>query len=904
MIGTRIAHYEITAKLGEGGMGVVYRARDTKLNRDVAIKVLPGALTHDHNRMDRFRREAQLLAQLNHPAIAGIHGVEESNGQYALVMELAEGIDLAKRLDSGAIPIDEALPIARQIAEAVEAAHEKGIIHRDLKPANIKVSEDGSVKVLDFGLAKALEGEPGSATDAEQSPTLTMGATQTGVIMGTAAYMSPEQARGKTAGKRADIWSFGVVLYEMLTGRQLFGGETVSDSLAGVLKSDINFKHLPAGTPVSIHRLLRRCLERDRKRRLQAVGEARIAIEEQLAEPAGASVLTEAPPIAPQARRRRVPAWVAGVLGVVAAGLAVALWQASRPVEQPLMQFDISIGPDLELGPGWGANTIISPGGSRLVFSALASDGQVRLYTRRLDQHQTSPLDNTEGASAPFFSPDGNWVAFYADGMLRKISVNGGAPITLCDAVSPFMGGSWGDDGSIIASLNPRGPLSRVPSAGGAVEPVTELKSGAETAHRWPQILPGGKAVLFTAGIAGSINLTGSVEVLNLKSGQRKTLQPKGYYGRYLPSGHLVYVHQGTLFAAPMDLERLVLTGPPAPVLEEVAYHAASGGSQFAFSQSGTFAYLRRLTAGSESSVSWLDSAGRVQPLVDKPGVYSTPRLSPDGRYLALTALKSEDAADVWIYDLQRETMSRLTFAGNSRDPVWTPDGQRVAFQSRRENGQWNLGWKNADGSGETQRLTASKDEQIPYSFSPDGRWLAYQANSDETSWNIWTLPLKGDEPHGLTPAEPGLFIGTPFNEQQPVFSPDGDWLAYTSDESGTSEVYVQPFPGPGAKLLISTGGGTRPMWSSNGRELFYLNARAQIEVVSYTIEGSIFSAGKPRQWSQGALPGWVDLAPDGERFVVLMAGENTVEEQTPPTQVTFLLNFFDELMRRVPAEP
>jgi Tol biopolymer transport system component/predicted Ser/Thr protein kinase len=798
-IGDQLGSYRILASIGAGGMGEVYRAKDNKLDREVAIKVLPDALAQDPDRVARLEREAKVLASLNHPHIAQIYGIERN----ALVMELVQGETLQ---------CPAPLEYAKQIAEALEAAHERGIIHRDLKPGNIMVTPDGIVKVLDFGLAFVATEK---SVDPENSPTVTMG-----VIMGTAAYMSPEQASGKPVDKRADIWSFGVVLWEILTGKRLFAGETVSHTLADVLRGPIDFNKLPAETPQTIRELLRRCLDRDVKNRLRDLGEARVAIGRVLG--GGSEVHLQA-----EARAIWLPWALAAVLAIVA---AAGWWRAARPVaERPLIRLNAEIAPDTPLARasgGTGGNMLaLSPDGSRLALTLRGGDGKLRLYTRLLNQSQVTPLADTENAGFPFFSPDGAWIGFFADGKLKKIAVEGGAAVTLCDAPAG-RGGSWGDDGNIIAALGADDGLSRVPSVGGVPVPVTKLNPDERT-QRWPQVLPGSKAILFTASSSSIFFDDANIDVISLKTGERKTVAPGGIYPGYLPSstgtGYLIYLRQSTLFAAPFDLGSLSVTGSPAPVLEDVSSTFSAGGDfAFAGSPGGsrTFVYLSGKDQRAGYSISWVDSSGKTQPLHAPRGVYSTPRFSPDGKRLAFS-LGNGQGYDIWVKDLDRDTPSRLSFLPRTnRWPVWTPDGKNIVFVSTNPSAP-GLYWIRSDGSGEAQRLTDGKLNEVPYSISPDGKRLAFHQNGNGGSPDIFMAPIEGDFDHPKL-GKVELFLGTPFVEAQPAFSPDGRWLAYLSAESGTLEVYVRPFPGPGGRWQISTGGGVFPGWSRDGRELLF----------------------------------------------------------------------------------
>jgi len=906
--GTLLGPYRVEGPLGAGGMGEVYRAKDTKLDREIAIKVLPSALATDPERLARFGREAKVLASLNHYNIAQIYGIEESSGIRALVMELVPGKTL-----HGPLPMATALDYARQIADALEAAHEKGIIHRDLKPANIMITPAGVVKVLDFGLAAMTQNSAASAVDPDNSPTLAM-ATQAGMIMGTAAYMSPEQAAGKPVDRRADIWSYGAVLWEMLTDRRLFGGETVSHTLANVLNSGIDFNQLPPKTPPAIRQLLRRCLDRDVKTRLQWIGEARIAIQNTGKD----EEIIAAAPL--PSRLGRLTGIAAAVLAVVAAGLGIIAYRATRPAElKPLIHLNVEIAPDTPLARveagGGGTNMLaLSPDGMRMVLTLRGTDGKMRLHTRLLNQSQVTPVAGTENAYSPFLSPAGDWIGFFADGKLKKIAVEGGAAVTLCDAPRGS-GASWGDDGNIIAALSSTGVLSRVPSSGGMPVPVTKLNPDERT-HRFPQVLPGSQAVLFTSATqSGGRYDNANIDVISLKTGERKTIQRGGFSARYLAdaigsngTGHLIYLHEATLFAVPFDPDRLASIGTPVPILEDVSSTTAAGGD-FAFAQNGSFVYLSEKESREAWPISWVDSSGKTQPLHAPPGQYATPRFSPDGKRLAFS-MNTVKGADIWVKDLDRDAPSRLSFLpGVNFVPVWTPDGKNIVFSSNNPAAPGLYGIR-SDGSGEAQRLTEGKIQEIPYSFSPDGERLAFHQTENGGSADIFTVPVEVDAGRGvlrLGKAEP--FVETPFRNVYPAFSPDGHWLGYTSNESGTFEVYVRPFPGPGGRWQVSTGGGSFPLWSRDGRELLFETPDSHVMAVSYAVShttgGDSFAAGKPRVWTETRLRrsstfSNYDLAPDGKRLAAFVA-EDTKDEK-PITHLTFLLNFLDEVARKVPT--
>ena len=877
-------------------MGEVYRARDTKLNRDVALKILPETFALDGDRIARFRREAQVLASLNHPNIAAIYGFEDSGTTHALVLELVDGPTLADRIAKGPMSLDEALPIARQIADALGTAHEQGIIHRDLKPANIKIRGDGTVKVLDFGLAKALE--PASAISPMMSaaPTITTPAQMTGVgmILGTAAYMSPEQAKGRPADKRSDIWAFGCVLYEMLTGTRAFPGDDIAETLAAVIKTEADTSR----TPREVRPLLRACLTKSPKERLQSIGDAWLLLD---AQDQGRSNASGSRPLG----------WiVATAVFAILTIVVTLLWIAStrtRPISRPLVRLDVRLAPDAL--PTATAAIAISPDGTRIVFPVRGQDGKQRLGTRSLDQESATTLPGTEEGTAPFFSPDGQWIGFFTPGALKKISLQGGTPVTLCEVLTP-RGATWADDGTIIAGIRNTSGLVRVPDSGGMPGSLTELAPGDAT-HRWPQTLPGHDAVLYTASPDTISNEGASVRVLALKTGVSKTVIRDGYFGRYLPTdhapGYLLFLRDQTLFAVPFDADRLETTGAPFPMIEGMARSATTGFGYFDLSQTGTIAYGRSRTADQSWPVVWLDSAGKTEPLIAAPKTYDEPRISPDGRRLAIQ-LRTGRTSDLYIHDLDRDTTLRLTFTGGG-SPVWSPDGRHLAFAAASRDAdsgdeRFGIYWIRADGASQPEQLLRWKYQINPYSFSPDAKILTLFEATPDMGTNILMLPLDMSDTEHPKASKPEPFLKTPFNELEASFSPDGKWIAYRSNESGVMELYVRSFRGTG-KWQLSSGGVMHPRWSPAGRQLFYETLDGHIMVLDYTVEADSFRASKPRLWTterilapSGAYN--MDVAPDGKRligFPVPVADGETLNH------MTFLFNFVDEIRRRAPAK-
>ena len=749
----------------------------------------------------------------------------------------------------------------------------------------MKVTPEGVVKVLDFGLAKAYADDPTESVSGT-APTLTMTPTMPGVIMGTAAYMSPEQARSKKVDKRADIWAFGCVLYELITGKQAFPGETLAEIIAAVLKGEPDWQSLPAATPMQVRDLLRRCLQKDKAHRLRDAGDARIEIQEALSAPATAS----------SANVSRIAGWRgAAVMSVaallVAAIASLATWYL-KPVSSPAMQSAARV--VVPLPPGQrlanlnaGHSVALSPDGSRLVYIATATQGgQAQLYLRPMDVMEAKPIAGTDGAGTPFFSPDGQWIGFSALGKLKKVPVNGGSVLTLCDAVAVH-GGSWTPEGMIVFadSLG----LRRVPANGGAPDVVAPLdRAKGEITYAWPQVLSEAKAILFTVWTGPGFD-EAHIVLQSLDTGQRRTLlQGASGGGYYVPSGHLVYVQAERLMAVPFDLARVEVAASPPVLLGELVRE--DDGAHLVFSGEGSLAYIPG-PGGiySETRLVWVDRKGKIEPLAAPPGPYGWPRLSPDGQQVAFDV--NGPQVDVWLYNLARGTSSRLTSeAGSSQRPIWTPDGKRVTYLANRA-GFRNLFWRAADGTGSEEQLVKGDNRQSPASWSPDGKVLAFTESNPTTGNDIWMLPFEGER-------KPLPFIRTAFNEGAARFSRDGRWLAYSSTESGRSEIYVQPYPGPGAKLQISTEGGDGPVWPRNGRELFYRNGNKMMAVEIATQPS--FSAGTPSMLFEiSATSGQYDVSSDGQRF--LMVQQN--EQATSATQINVVLNWFEELKRRVPAQ-
>ena len=887
--GTKFGSYEVGAQVGAGGMGEVYRAHDSKLGRDVAIKVLPEAFADDPERLSRFQREAKMLAALNHPNIATIFGLEQSGGTHYLVMELVPGDTLQQRVKrDGAVPIEEALAIAKQIAEALEAAHEKGIIHRDLKPANVKVTPEGKVKVLDFGLAKAFEGDA-SSVDIGNSPTLSQAATMQGVILGTAAYMSPEQARGKSVDKRTDIWAFGCVLYELLTDKQPFHGEDITEILASVVKSEPDWTALPANISPSIRVLLQRCLRKDRRQRTPDAAVLRIEIEDALAAPATGEPAAAA--IGAGMVGRRAILLGAGCLATACVVTGLAVWSLKPTPSKPVTRTVITLPADQRLAADENPAVVISPDGRLLAYAAIRG-GVQQLYLRAMDSLEAKTIPGTEGAVNPFFSPDGQSLGFFAGDRLKKVSVNGGGVTTLADAATP-RGASWGDQGNFVFAPSVGGPLQQIPVGGGAAKPLTELAKG-ETSHRWPEVLPDGKAVLFGSG---QNNTSMQVAVHVTASGEQRILVPAlgSTQPRYAASGHLLYVQGGTLMAAPFDVRRQALTGEAVPVVENVQ-GSSFGAVQYSISATGSLVYVSGGSQVNQQRLVFVSRDGKEQPLAAPAGAYTFPHISPDGRKVVVGRDNQ-----VWVYELARDTMTRFTFEGTANNaPVWAPDGNRIAFSSNKD-GPLSVYWQKADGSGGMEKLTGSEYLRGPVSWSADGQLLSFVEVNSTTGYDIWVLDMKDPSTGSGQGRKAVPFLRTPFNEIGGI-SPDGHWMAYFSNESGRYEVYVQPYPGPGGKWQISTDGGMDMRWSVNGRELIYRNGD-KLMAVDITTQPA-FLAGKPKMLFEGPyVPpspnnSYYDVSADGQRFLML----KPTEQAQAATQIVVVQNFFEELKQKVPT--
>jgi serine/threonine-protein kinase len=902
--GTRLGVYEVTAQIGEGGMGQVFRARDTKLNRDVALKVLPDSFANDPDRLTRFTREAQTLASLNHPNIAHIHGLEESGGVRALVMELVEGENLSQRIAHGAIPLDEALRIANQIAEALEAAHERGIVHRDLKPANIQLRPDGVVKVLDFGLARAIADH--ARSDPAVSPTMTAMGTRAGMILGTAAYMSPEQARGRPIDKRSDIWAFGCVLYEMLTGTAAFGQDNVPDILAAVLGSEPDWSAIGPSVPAPMRVLVQRCLEKDRTRRISDISTAIFLMNEPgILAPAGNLASAMLP-----ARRSGLWQRIAVAAMVIAViGSAAALWLGTRPAaSRPVARLTItSSGPSALTTIGAGRHLAIAADGKHVVYTGEGS----QLFGRALDSLEPVSLSSGLHGPAGFcLSPDGQSVAFVQDYLLKKVAVAGGPVVTLGADDGNVQGMTWGEKGTIVFATDSNATgLLQVPEAGGETKVLTRPnRERGEIDHLWPEFLPGGQAVLFTLTMAGGID-NAQVSVLDLRTGTQKVLIRGGSRARYVPTGHLVYGAAGTLRAIPFDLDRLEVQGESVLVLPKLLT-TTLGSADFDVASDGTLVYVPGGLQSPARTLVWVDRQGHEQPIHAPVRTYAYPRISPDGTRAALD-IRDQDN-DIWIWEFKRETLTRLTTDPTiDRFPVWTTDSRRILFGSDR-GGAPNVFWQAADGTTPAEVVTTqTASEQMPVSVTPDGAWAVFRSYPINPAvpqgnflprYDLSLVALSKD--HRLQP----LVHSPSSSEQNGEISPDGRWLAYQSDESGHFEISVQPYPNVnGGRWPVSSDGGVQPVWSHNSRELFYMSPTGAVMRVEVG-PGSVWAAGARTKLFDGPYVGGggegfgrqYDISPDGRRFLMI---KNVAANQASAPQIVVVENWFDELKRLVPTK-
>ena len=876
--GARLGPYEILAPLGAGGMGEVYKARDTRLDRTVAIKILPEALAADAQFRERFHREARAISQLDHPHICALYDVGEERGTSFLVMQYLDGVTLADRLVKGPLPLAESLTLAIQIANALDKAHHAGIVHRDLKPGNIMLTKAGA-KLLDFGLAKT-GGQAIAGTALSMLATTPPNLTAHGAILGTFQYMAPEQLEGRDADARSDIFAFGAVVYEMLTGRKAFEGRSQASLIAAILDHDPPpiSSSLPL-TPPQLDHIVKRCLAKAPDDRWQTASDLAQELKWAEHKPAEAAVIE---PRRPRAIPLRVAALIAAVVGV---GVGVAVWML-KPAPSATTAAVVRLAATLPAGEQVQAGypMALSSDGRQLAYIA----GN-RVNLRSMDSMVSKALAGTEGAQAPFFSPDGQWIGFFAQNKLKKMSVSGGVPQTLSDA-EQAEGGSWGPDGTIYFASGPSSPLWRISAAGGSRQQITTLdRSKGEVSHRWPQLLPGGKAVLFTSWTGPGWDER-HVHLHVLGTGERRVLIQGASTGRYVSSGQLVYSRAGALMATPLDLARLeVSTAPPTHL--ELQVREVSQGAEFAVSDNGVLAYVSGNPQGYVSRLVIVDRKGTMEPLPAPPQPYNDPTISPDGRQAVVTVRAG--TLGLWIYDFSRATLTALTTKGSAQDAVWTPDGKRIAFRQTL-SGHRNIYWKPADGSGDEERLTTSENLQTVSSFTPDGKWLAFWETDPATSLDIWLLPLSGDR-------KPQVFLKTPFSEYNPRFSPDGQWLAYVSNESGRDEIYVRRFPGAGGKWQISTAGGNAPVWSRDGQELFYRSAdkTMAVDVRTRPAFGSprvLFEARYPV--STTSVSGY-DVFPDGRRFL----RPQQLEPEQAATQVNVVINWFEDVKRRVPAK-
>ena len=873
MVGQTIGNYHVVAKLGEGGMGEVYRARDVRLGRHVALKLLPDTFRSDADRLARFEREAQLLAALNHPRIGSIYGIEDSGGHRALVLELVEGPTLAERIAAGPLPLEESLQIARQVADALEAAHEKGIIHRDLKPSNIKLAADGSVKVLDFGLAKLHEPHAPRASSAlSMSPTVMSPAmTGAGIIVGTAGYMSPEQARGRELDARADIWAFGCLLYEMISGRQVFAGGSVSDIVSEVLKTEPDWASLPPATPAAVRRLLVRCLQKDPARRLRHIADARLELDEALA---SGGETAPVPTVAPTRRPRLQAAapWAVALLSLAAA--ALALGRGDNPAPDGPLRLELTIPEGVEIFTTTSQSVAIAPDGSRVAFVGVRS-GSRSVFIRSLDSFEASPLRSSDGATTCFFSADGRSIGLIdAGGVVKTIDLANGTVSIVTGDASFISGVAWGETGTIVFVRN--GALWQV-TPGSAPTQLTTLDGPPrDREHASPWFLPGGGVLLFSAA---SGNDDWRIDALVLATGERRTVVERGTLPRYTSSGHLIYARGNELFAVPFDAASAEITGPSVKMLDLPPF--AGAWPDLDVSLTGT---LVSAPLGAQSSLVWVTRDGAEQPLSEARRPYVNPRVSPDGGSIVV------QAGDIWIQDLRRSAFTRLAPTDSVAFPIWSASGEQVIYKTSVA-----LRAANADGSGESTAIQGTGPFDYPGSMTADGQQLVFLRSSERTSFDVMSVPFPGG-------GEPAPILHTPVYEGAGRLSPDSRWLAYVANDSGQNEVYVRPYPGPDRRLTVSIGGGTQPVWDRGGRAVYYRNGN-QMMIVDVSPDGQGLALSAPRvlferQYAYGAgitLANY-DVMPDGERFVM-------VKDESSAGRLNVIVNWRADLERQAPSD-
>jgi serine/threonine-protein kinase len=900
--GAVLGRFVVRDLIGTGGMGQVYRALDPVLGREVAIKAVSQGLYDDAASLRRFEREARLLATLNHPNVGAIYGLEQIDGASFLVLELVEGDTLAQRLERGPFPLGEALAVAVQVADALQEAHRKGIVHRDLKPANVKLTDSGRVKVLDLGIAKpvARTTEEGVTPSAPHDPT-----TMPGTLLGTAPYMSPEQVRGLPVDPRSDLWSFGCVLYEMLTGRRAFPGHSAPDVVAAVLRDEVDWSALPPDTPQGVRRLLRRCLRKDPRDRLQDAGDARIELTE---------AAMEEPAPAPERRSWRRLLGIAGTASaalLIGAGIA-AYWRHPSPERPRPVRLSLQLPKGLSLADDFAAPFALSPDGSRLALLAKV-DGPLRIYERALGGLDVAPVPGTEGAWQPAFSPDGRRIAFFADRKLKTVTLGGGGVQTVADIGGSPRGVSWAEDGTIVVSPSQTSGLVRVdPQGDGAQRPLTRLDEAAgEVSHRWPQVLPGGRDVLFTVASEDGTYDEARLETVSLATGRRRRLLEAAAHGRYIAGGRLLFVRGGRLLVVAMDPERLEARGAPEVVAEGVRYDPQNGGAHMAVSAAGTFVYSPAAPTSAEHPLAWIDTAGRLSRIGDTPRAFREPRLSPDGRRVAVVIGKAGES-DLWLIDLASSTLSQLTFGLSPRRPAWTPDGRAITVGARKD-GSWRLLRFDLREPGTPVTLLDTPHRAYPNAWSPDGRWLVYQELRPGTGWDLFAAEFSPAS--ALVGTRP--LATTPFHEESATVSPDGRFVAYESDVlDGVFQVYVRPLHGEGAQVRASSTGARWPRFGAAGGLYYWYSFKGGLQRIDYHGAGDRFvvdsvgpvwsEAGRPddpaRQVVVSATYGGYDVDPSSRRFLMLERGPASGEPG--PEAPVVVLNWREESPARDAPRP